>query len=83
MQIAHVQVRPAVLSDHAAIVDFNLQLAAETEDKSLDRERLSHGVTALLNDPGKGRYFVAELDGRLAGQIMHTWEWSDWRNGTI
>ena len=43
-----VQIRPATLSDHAAIVAFNLQLAVETEDKTLDRERLSRGVAALL-----------------------------------
>ena len=22
-------------------------------------------------------------DGRVIGQLMHTWEWSDWRNGQI
>jgi len=76
-----INVRPATLSDHAVIVEFNLQLAAETEDKALDHEQLSRGVAALLHDPAKGRYFVAEIDGTPVGQIMHTWEWSDWRNG--
>jgi GNAT superfamily N-acetyltransferase len=83
MHTAPIQVRPATLSDHAAIVEFNLQLAAETEDKALDRQRLSRGVAALLGDPAKGRYFVAEVDGTVVGQMMHTWEWSDWRNGMM
>jgi GNAT superfamily N-acetyltransferase len=83
MHRAPVRVRSATLADHPAIVEFNLQLAAETEDKSLNRERLSRGVSAVLSDPANGHYFVAEVDGGLAGQIMYTREWSDWRNGTI
>jgi GNAT superfamily N-acetyltransferase len=39
------------------------------------------GVAAALSDPTKGRYFLAELGGQVVGQIMHTYEWSDWRNG--
>jgi GNAT superfamily N-acetyltransferase len=38
-------------------------------------------VRALLTDPGKGRYFIAEDAGRPVGQLMYTTEWSDWRNG--
>lgn len=83
MQTAQINVRAANPSDHAAIVEFNLQLAAETEDKTLDRERLSCGVAALLADRAKGRYFVAEVDGTVVGQMMHTGEWSDWRNGML
>jgi ribosomal protein S18 acetylase RimI-like enzyme len=26
---------------------------------------------------------VAELDGRVVGQLMVTYEWSDWRNGAF
>ena len=33
--------------------------------------------------PRKGLYFVAEIDGVVAGQMMITFEWSDWRNGDI
>lgn len=83
MPTAQINVRAATPSDLAAIVEFNLQLAAETEEKSLDLERLSRGVAALLADAAKGRYFVAEIDSTLVGQMMHTWEWSDWRNGML
>ncbi|MBL8850781.1 MAG: GNAT family N-acetyltransferase [Planctomycetaceae bacterium] len=75
--------RAATTSDLPAIIEFNLQLAAETEHKLLDREQLSRGVSALLADPAKGRYYVAAIDGAIAGQIMHTFEWSDWRNGMV
>ena len=74
-------VREARSTDAAVIVDFNAALALETEHKSLDRTRLEPGVRALLSDPWKGRYFVAEIDGRVVGQTMVTYEWSDWRDG--
>ena len=76
-------IREAELSDLDAIVEFNLRLATESENKVLDRELVTKGVAALLRDSAKGRYFVAEAEGDIVGQIMHTREWSDWRNGDI
>jgi ribosomal protein S18 acetylase RimI-like enzyme len=73
--------RPASPSDANRIRDFNLALALETEALNLDPDRVLQGVGALLADPSKGRYFVAESDGIVVGQMMHTYEWSDWRNG--
>ena len=58
-------------------------LAAETENLQLDHDRVCTGVAALLRDPSKGLYYVAEVDGTVAGQVMITYEWSDWRNGNI
>jgi GNAT superfamily N-acetyltransferase len=58
-------------------------LAAETENLRLDPDRVRTGVAALLKDPAKGLYYVAEVDGTIAGQVMITYEWSDWRNGNI
>jgi len=76
-----VTVRPAQVSDLDFIVDCNTRLARETEDKHLDPAKLRAGVASLLAKPDKGRYFIAELDGGPAGQIMFTSEWSDWRDG--
>ena len=87
-------VRDAAPGDTAAIAGFNARLAAETEEKALDPETLAAGVAAVLADPAKGRYFVAELavlaetadaagDGGPIGCLMITWEWSDWRNGAF
>ena len=78
-----VHIREAGKADLDTIVDFNCRLAAETEGKTLDRHRVRDGVAALLADAGKGRYWLAELDGEPAGQLMITREWSDWRNGTF
>jgi ribosomal protein S18 acetylase RimI-like enzyme len=65
------------------IVDYNCRLASETEGKQLDRPTVERGVAALLADPRHGRYFVACDGSRVVGQMMHTYEWSDWRNGQI
>jgi GNAT superfamily N-acetyltransferase len=79
----NIKIRQAELSDAAVVADFNLRLAAETEDLRLDPECVAAGVTALLQDPAKGLYFVAEVNGAVVGQLMITYEWSDWRNGNI
>jgi GNAT superfamily N-acetyltransferase len=73
-------VREAQLSDLDFIVRCNLAMAHETEDKGLDPETLRRGVEAALKNSEKGNYFIAEIDGRAAGTLMLTTEWSDWRN---
>ena len=77
------RIRPATPDDAATIVDFNRRLARESEHRELDPETIAAGVRAILADPAKGRYFVAEGEGTIVGQMMHTWEWRDWRNGEI
>jgi len=78
-----IEVRPACASDLAVICEYNRRLASETEAKSLDLEMLAHGVSAVLEDPARGRYWVAEIEGAVAGQLLITYEWSDWRNGVF
>lgn len=78
-----VSIRLAVSDDRDRIVLFNQALAKETEGRALDRSRLTDGVTKILADPALGRYFVAEKDGEIVGQLALTVEWSDWRNAEI
>ena len=81
------KIRPARLTDATTLAEFNIRMAWETEQRKLDPDRVRQGVGALLNDPAKGTYFVAEVEsnGRttLAGQLLITYEWSDWRNGNF
>ena len=74
-------IRLATSKDVAIITNFNANLAFETEDKVLDKETLTKGVAALLEDPAKGTYYVCEIDGKVVGQMLYPYEWSDWRNG--
>lgn len=80
-------IRPARLSDAEALAAYNEAMAWETERKRLDPSTIRAGVRAVLADATKGRYFVAcegsEETGRVVGQVMHTREWSDWRNGDV
>ena len=69
--------------DLGTIVGFNAAMAEETEGLTPDRETLQEGVRQLLQNPSKGRYYLAERDGVVAGQLAVTYEWSDWRNGTF
>jgi len=75
------------MTDAAVIADFNARMAWETERRRLKPETVRAGVRNLLKDPSRGRYFVAEIqqNGKrcLVGQLLITYEWSDWRNGNF
>ena len=75
-----IQVRQASLEHLDTIVDFNIAMAKETEDKDLDIEMVKLGVEAILTQNEMGFYLIAECTGLPVGQLMVTYEWSDWRN---
>ena len=77
------RIRNATLDDADIIADYNSRLAEETEGRPLQADTIGPGVRTILGDATKGRYWVADVAGRVVGQIMVTYEWSDWRNGTI
>lgn len=76
-----VRIREARATDAKLIAEFNRRLAKETESKALEKSTVLSGVQALLDAPEQGRYYVAELGDELVGQLLLTYEWSDWRNG--
>lgn len=78
-----VNVRMARRGDAGVIAAFNVALAQESEGRRLNAKRVLAGVKALLADRAKGQYFVAVSDGQVVGQLMVTYEWSDWRNGNF
>ncbi len=76
-------IRDAAPADAEIIARFNSAMAEETEGRPLQPDTIREGVAAVLGDPAKGRYWVAEVDGEVVGQLMVTYEWSDWRNGVL
>jgi ribosomal protein S18 acetylase RimI-like enzyme len=78
-----ITIRRARSDDATTIAQFNIEMALESEDITLDPETIDRGVRAALADESKGIYFLAEIDRHIAGQLMITHEWSDWRNGDI
>jgi ribosomal protein S18 acetylase RimI-like enzyme len=76
-----VSIRTASPADVADLAAWNAAMAWETEHKRLDPERLRRGVGAVLEQPQRGFYLVAEMDGTAVGGLLVTYEWSDWRCG--
>lgn len=78
-----ILIRKANLSDRQSIVQFQIEMALETESLTLDNNTVEKGVDAVFKDAGKGRYYVAENNNEIIGSLLTTYEWSDWRNGRI
>jgi len=79
----NIVVRDALKSDLEEILDFQISMAKETESIDLERGVLQIGVSSVLEDSTKAKYFIADNEGEAAGMLMITTEWSDWRNGWV
>lgn len=66
--------------DIAAIAQFQVDMAMESEGTTLNLDLVTQGVTAAMADEAKGIYYVAKADGQTVGSLMLTREWSDWNN---
>jgi len=78
---AGLLIRQAATADCSCLVQFNCSMAWETEQFELDEETVMHGVSQMIAHPELGFYLLAEIDTQIAGSLMLTSEWSDWRNG--
>jgi GNAT superfamily N-acetyltransferase len=78
-----MKIRKSKLGDAEVIAAQNILLAEESENIHLSFETVFRGVTSLLSDKRKGFYVVAEENSNIIGQMMITFEWSDWRNTNI
>ncbi len=84
-QPSDFHIRLAGARDVDALVAFNASLAWETEGRQLERAMLQAGVESVLSDATRGMYVVMEHrpSGLVIGQLMVTFEWSDWRNAVF
>jgi len=76
-------IREATIKDRDKIVDFQLAMALETENLQLDKNIVKKGVQGVFEKEGRGKYYVGEINGEVISSLLTTYEWSDWRNGTI
>jgi ribosomal protein S18 acetylase RimI-like enzyme len=76
-----IEIKQALMDDVYLLANWAQAMALETENKVLDPDTILAGVKAGISDAQRARYFVAYIDGRAAGTLMLTTEWSDWRNG--
>ena len=77
--MADLSIRAATAADVETLASFAIAMALETENKHLDRATVTRGIERVLAEPARGRYLVAERGGKVAGTLMLTYEWSDWR----
>lgn len=78
-----IEIRPANLGDCDTIASYQVKMAWETEFYNLDYDIVIKGVEAVLKNSGLGVYYVAVVDNLVVGSLLTTYEWSDWRNGTV
>lgn len=78
-----IKIRPGLLFDIQIIADYQVKMAWETEQLKLDQPTVELGVSAVFDDPSKGKYWLAEVNGEVVGCLLTVPEWSDWRNGTV
>jgi hypothetical protein len=78
-----VTIRKSNLKDIEVIADFQQRLALESENFLLDLQTVKKGIQSMFDDPTRGSYFIAEVDGEVSGCHSITYEWSDWRNGMV
>lgn len=78
-----MRIRNAALEDAAAIARLNVLLAKESENVELDFRTVHKGVRTLLLDQRRGFYLVALENGAIVGQVMVTFEWSDWHDRNV
>lgn len=85
MNQSDFHIRLAEPRDLESLVTYNMALASETEGRQLERSLLQSGVESILADFTKGFYVVMEHrpTGEMIGQLLITFEWSDWRNGVF
>lgn len=79
----YMEIREAKKDEFSAIITFQLAMANETEGIELDKPTVEKGVKAVLADENKGKYYVAVVNNQVVASLLTTYEWSDWRNGTI
>lgn len=78
-----ISIRPGLLFDVPVIAEFQIKMALETENFKLDPATVELGVSAVFDDPSKGKYWLAEIDREVVACLLTIPEWSDWRNGTV
>ena len=78
-------IRKADINDLVHLANFQVAMAWESEEMKLSEDIVTAGIKAAIKDPDvKGQIWVAvDKSGELAGTLMITYEWSDWRNGWI
>jgi len=72
-------IRFAQENDIEQIARNNVQLAHISENRDIEFDQGLKGVRQVIEDRHKGFYVIAEEKDMILGQILVTFEWSDWK----
>lgn len=78
-----MKIKKGTIADLNDLVEFQYNMALETENLNLDKQMLTAGVQTVLNHIDKGNYYLVEIEGKNVACLLTTFEWSEWRNGTV
>jgi ribosomal protein S18 acetylase RimI-like enzyme len=73
-------IRKACFSDAEKIAENNCFLAKESEGTDISFEVTLNGVKEIIKDKNKGFYLLIEEKNEVIGQLLITYEYSDWKN---
>ena len=79
----NITIRKARVEESSIIVQYQINMAQETEDLGLDKDTLNKGVKRMFDEPFRGTYWVVEFEGKVIACVLITPEWSEWRNGEV
>ena len=70
--------------DTEVIAGFQVNMACESENLSLDLNTVIAGVAHIFKEPERGFYIIAQDHRKnIVGNLLVLKEWSDWRNTDI
>ena len=74
----------ATLEDAKIIARFQVNMARESENLTLNPETVIKGVKLIFREPERGFYIVArDSHKNTVGCLLILKEWSDWRNTEV
>jgi GNAT superfamily N-acetyltransferase len=63
------KIEPATIEDLPELAELLVELFTHEADFRPDRERQIRGLQLILENPGRGRIFVARLNERIVGMV--------------
>ena len=78
-----MKIRFAQINDYKIIAQNTVNLAGESENKNISQKIALEGVKSIILNKNKGFILIAEENKEIIGQLMITYEWSDWSNKNI
>ena len=82
LQLIDMDICIATKKDAIVVSENNRKMAKETENFDLKPDIAFNAASNMIGDESKGFYLLAKINGKVVGQLMITYEWSDWRNNT-